>query len=159
MALPTETHDVSRLVAAWAHRRGRRPRLLLAKIGLDGHTRGQLLVANAFAQFGFDVELGPPNQSAPAVAKNGIESDCDGIALSCISGPYQTHVARLLLLLCESGSNIPVILGGTIPEPSRIHLHDKGIAYIAPQGESLGDTAARILPLLERDSPPRHLVY
>lgn len=129
---------------------GRRPRILIAKIGQDGHDRGQKVVSSAFADFGFDVDIGPLFQTPKEVAMQAVENDVHIVALSSLAAGHLTLAPELIEELKKMHrSDIMVVLGGVIPPEDHKALKDMGVALIFGPGTILTEAAAEILKYLE----------
>ena len=128
---------------------GRRPRILVAKIGQDGHDRGAKIVATGFADIGFDVDIGPLFQTPEEVAKQAIENDVHIVGISTLAGGHKTLVPKLIEELKNYGrDDILIILGGVIPKQDYNSLIKNGVAAIFGPGSKISDTAIEILDLL-----------
>jgi methylmalonyl-CoA mutase len=142
---------VRALVDAFAGQEGRRPRLLIAKMGQDGHDRGQKVVATAYADFGFDVDLGPLFQTPEETARQAVENDVHVAAVSSLAAGHLTLVPRLRDALAELGrSDIMIIVGGVIPPQDYEALRAAGAAGIYGPGTVVADAAVEILQTLAR---------
>ena len=137
-------------VERFAQHEGRRPRILVAKLGLDGHDRGQKVVASSFADLGFDVDLGPLFQSAEEVAMQAIDNDVHVVGVNSLSAGHRVLVPRLCEALRAQGrSDIRVVVGGVVPPQEQELLRSAGVAAIFGSGTDILDAAATILDLLE----------
>ncbi|MFY9341316.1 MAG: methylmalonyl-CoA mutase [Planctomycetota bacterium] len=137
--------------AAFLHANGRRPRILIAKMGQDGHDRGARVIASAFADMGFDVDIGPLFQTPDEVCKQAIENDVHLCGISTLAGGHRTLVPELVRLLRQGGRpDVLVIAGGVIPEPDWPALRSAGVAEIFGPGTVIPQAALRLLDLLER---------
>jgi methylmalonyl-CoA mutase len=137
-------------VARFAEAEGRRPRLLVVKLGQDGHDRGAKVIASAFADIGFDVDVGPLFQTAGEAARQAIESDVHVIGVSSQAAGHKTLVPELLEALAEGGaSDILVICGGVIPPQDYDQLLGAGVAAIYGPGSNIPDAAHEILGMIE----------
>ena len=133
-------------VAEFAKQKGSRPKLLVAKIGQDGHDRGARLIASAFSDLGFDVETGPLFQTPGEVAADAIKAKVDAIGLSTLAGGHLTLVPQLIAAL--KGSDIMVLIGGVIPPQDYDALRAMGVAGIFGPGTHIPDAALSVLGLL-----------
>jgi len=125
---------------------GRRPRILIAKMGQDGHDRGAKVIATSFADLGFDVDIGPLFQTPEEVAKQAIENDVHVIGASSLAGGHKTLVPELIEELRKQGrGDILVVAGGIIPESDHQELYKKGVADIFGPGTIISQAAIRIL--------------
>jgi methylmalonyl-CoA mutase len=128
---------------------GRRPRILVAKMGQDGHDRGAKIIATAFADIGFDVDMGPLFQTPQEVAKQAIENDVHIVGVSSLAAGHKTLVPSLINSLAEQGrKDIIVVVGGVIPKNDYGYLFDAGVFGIYGPGTKLSEAAIEILNLL-----------
>ena len=138
--------DAQSLSDAFAEQEGRRPRILVAKMGQDGHDRGAKVIATSFADIGWDVDIGPLFQTAAAVARQAVENDVHVVGVSSLAGAHKTLVPELLGELRGAGrSDILVTLGGVIPEKDYQALHDAGVTAIFGPGTVIPDAAKQII--------------
>ena len=129
---------------------GRRPRILMIKMGQDGHDRGAKVIASAFADIGFDVDIGPLFQTPEEAARQAIESDVHIIGVSSQAAGHKTLVPQLIKVLKElGGENILVICGGVIPPQDYDFLYQVGAAAIFGPGTNITSAAAKILELIK----------
>jgi methylmalonyl-CoA mutase len=136
-------------VEAFAKEEGRRPRLLVAKMGQDGHDRGAKVIATAFADLGFDVDIGPLFQTPDEVAKDAIESDVHVIGVSSQAAGHKTLVPELIEALKKQGAgDILVVVGGVIPAQDYRFLERAGVAAIFGPGTNIPDAASKVLALI-----------
>ncbi|MAC28301.1 MAG: methylmalonyl-CoA mutase [Sandaracinus sp.] len=147
---------------------GRRPRILVAKMGQDGHDRGQKVIATAFADLGFDVDIGPLFQTPEETAKQAVENDVHVVGVSSLAAGHLTLVPALRQALDELGRrDIVVVVGGVIPPDDYDALREAGAAAIFGPGTVIGEAAVELLdqldaatedtgemPLPERDTDP-----
>ena len=128
---------------------GRRPRILIAKIGQDGHDRGAKVIATSFADIGFDVDIGPLFQTPEEVAKQAVENDVHIIGVSSLAGGHKTLVPNLIKELkkydCDDKM---IVVGGVIPKKDYGFLFDKGVKCIFGPGSNIGESACAILESL-----------
>ncbi len=128
---------------------GRRPRILIAKMGQDGHDRGARVIASAFADMGFDVDIGPLFQTPDEVARQAIENDVHVCGISTLAGGHKTLVPELVRLLREQGrGDILVVAGGVIPEQDWDALRAAGVAEIFGPGTVIPEAAVKLLDRL-----------
>lgn len=133
----------------FAEQEGRRPRILVAKIGQDGHDRGARIIATAFADLGFDVDIGPLFQTPAEVAMQAIDNDVHVIGVSSLAAGHNTLVPALISALKNQGrGDILVILGGVVPQQDYEKLYQKGVAGIYGPGTILSKAAQDILEKL-----------
>jgi methylmalonyl-CoA mutase len=136
-------------VEAFAMEEGRRPRILVAKMGQDGHDRGAKVIATAFADLGFDVDIGPLFQTPDEVAKDAIESDVHVIGVSSQAAGHKTLVPELIEALKRQGAgDILVVLGGVIPAQDYRFLERAGVGAIFGPGTNIPDAASKVLALI-----------
>lgn len=128
---------------------GRRPRILIAKMGQDGHDRGAKIIATAFADIGFDVDMGPLFQTPEEVAKQAIENDVHIVGVSSLAAGHKTLVPALVKALSAyNRKDILVVVGGVIPKQDYTFLKDAGVFGIYGPGTVLSEAAQEILSLL-----------
>jgi len=143
------TNAVSHLVDNFKNSEGRRPRILIAKMGQDGHDRGQKVIASAFADLGFDVDIGPLFQTPEEVAKQAIENDVHIIGASSLAAGHLTLVPELKKSLINLGrGDIMIVVGGVIPEQDFAELYDAGATAIFPPGTVIAEAAADLVKKL-----------
>ena len=141
-------------VAAFAAEEGRRPRMLVVKLGQDGHDRGAKIIATAFADIGFDVDVGPLFQTPAEAARQAVENDVHVVGVSSQAAGHKTLVPQLIAALAaEDARDILVVCGGVIPPQDYAALMDAGVAAIYGPGTNIPSAAAEILGLIRR---PRH---
>jgi methylmalonyl-CoA mutase len=144
-----------RLVEEFAQREGRRPRILIAKMGQDGHDRGAKVIATAFADLGFDVDLGPLFQTPEETARQATENDVHIVAMSSLAAGHKTLLPQLVAELKKLGrEDILVICGGVIPAQDYEFLLTHGASAIFGPGTVIPDAAQKILLLLKTQSGP-----
>ena len=128
---------------------GRRPRILVAKMGQDGHDRGAKVVATSYADLGFDVDIGPLFQTPFEAAKQAIENDVHILGISSLAGGHKTLVPEVIKELKKyQREDIMVIVGGVIPKQDYAFLKDKGVTAIFGPGTKISETAKTILTIL-----------
>ena len=128
---------------------GRRPRILIAKVGQDGHDRGAKVIASSFADMGFDVDIGPLFQSPDEVVKQAVENDVHIIGISSLAGGHKTLIKELFIELNKYKSNeIMVVIGGIIPKADHEFLNNLGISAIFGPGSNIIEIAIQLLHLL-----------
>lgn len=138
--------DTRRLAAEFAAREGRRPRILVAKMGQDGHDRGAKVIATAFADLGFDVDIGPLFQTPAEVARHAVENDVHVVGISTLAGGHKTLMPQLVDELRGQGrEDILVVAGGVIPEQDYGFLHRAGVAEVFGPGTNIPKAAAQII--------------
>ena len=130
---------------------GRRPRLLVVKLGQDGHDRGAKIIATAFADIGFDVDIGPLFQTPDEAARQAIENDVHAVGVSSQAAGHKTLVPQLIAALkAEGAGDIAVVCGGVIPAQDYEFLKNAGVAAIFGPGTNIPKAAAEILGLIRR---------
>jgi methylmalonyl-CoA mutase len=146
MKTQTEIEQVRKLSDRFAELDGRRPRILVAKIGQDGHDRGAKVIATSFADLGFDVDIGPLFQTPAEVAMQAAENDVHIVGVSSLAGGHKTLVPELIEALKNiNREDIMVIAGGVIPPKDYDFLRQKGVAFIFGPGTKVTDAAKEIL--------------
>ncbi|MEM7200939.1 MAG: methylmalonyl-CoA mutase [Planctomycetota bacterium] len=143
--------EVTDLVARFEQREGRRPRILVAKMGQDGHDRGAKIIATAFADLGFDVDIGPLFQTPEEVAKHAIENDVHIAGVSSLAGGHKTLIPELIGQLRSAGrGDILVVAGGVIPAKDDAALRTAGCAAVFGPGTVIPDAAKQLLEKMLR---------
>ena len=137
-------------VEAFAENHGRRPRMLVVKMGQDGHDRGAKVIATAFADLGFDVDVGPMFQTPEEAAQQAIENDVHIVGVSSQAAGHKTLVPQLIASLREQGAEeIIVICGGVIPPKDYDQLRADGVAAIFGPGTNIPEAAEEVLGLVK----------
>jgi methylmalonyl-CoA mutase len=140
---------VQAAVEAFAAREGRRPRMLVVKLGQDGHDRGAKVIATAFADLGFDVDVGPLFQTPEEAARDAVEHDVHVVGVSSQAAGHKTLVPKLIEELRAAGADdVVVVCGGVIPPQDYDVLHDAGVAAVFGPGTNIPDAAAKVLDLV-----------
>ncbi len=138
-----------------AERLGRKPRMMVAKMGQDGHDRGANLVASAFADLGFEVVSGPLFQTPREAAEMAAGGDVDVVGASTLAAGHKTLVPELIDALKDLGrADIKVVAGGVIPPQDYAMLRAAGVQAIFGPGTNLADAADEVLRLLGQNRPP-----
>ena len=138
-------------IAAFAEAEGRRPRVMIAKLGQDGHDRGAKVVASAFADLGFDVDIGPLFQTAEECARQAIENDVHAVGVSTLAAGHMTLVPAIIASLKEQGGgDIVVFVGGVIPKQDYPFLYDAGVKGIYGPGTPIPASAKDVLEQIRR---------
>jgi methylmalonyl-CoA mutase len=138
-------------IAAFAATHGRRPRVMIAKLGQDGHDRGAKVVASAFADLGFDVDVGPLFQTPEECARQAIENDVHAVGVSTLAAGHKTLVPEIIRSLREQGSGeIIVFVGGVIPQQDYQFLYEAGVKGIYGPGTPIPDSARDVLNNIKR---------
>lgn len=134
----------------FAELNGRRPRILVAKMGQDGHDRGQKVIATAFADLGFDVDVGPLFQTPAEVARQAVDADVNMVGVSSLAAGHLTLVPALKQALAEAGrDDILIVVGGVIPEQDFAELREAGAEAIFPPGTVIAEAALELLAKLD----------
>ena len=133
----------------FAAKEGRRPRIMIAKIGQDGHDRGAKIVATGYADIGFDVDIGPLFQTAKESAKQAVENDVHILGVSSLAGGHKTLVPKVIENLKQYGrQDIMVIVGGVIPPQDYEALFDSGATAVFGPGTKISEAAITVLEIL-----------
>ena len=144
-----EFEKARQLTAEFEKLTGRRPRIMVAKLGQDGHDRGAKVIATSFADMGFDVDVGPLFQTPTEAAKQAIENDVHILGISSLAAGHKTLVPEVIDELKKNNrGNIIVIAGGVIPEKDYSFLFEKGVAAVFGPGTKIPDAAISILELM-----------
>ena len=137
------------LADKFAEKEGRRPRIMIAKIGQDGHDRGAKVVATGYADLGFDVDIGPLFQTPAEVAKQAVENDVHVLGISSLAAGHKTLVPQVIEELKKYGRpDIMVIVGGVIPPQDYNYLFDGGVVAVFGPGTKISEAAISILEIL-----------
>jgi methylmalonyl-CoA mutase len=133
----------------FAELEGRRPRIMIAKMGQDGHDRGAKVVATGYADLGFDVDIGPLFQTANEAAKQAVENDVHILGISSLAGSHKTLVPKVIEALKSYGrDDIMVIVGGVVPKQDYQYLYDAGTVAVFGPGTKISETAISVLDIL-----------
>ena len=128
---------------------GRRPRILIAKLGQDGHDRGAKVIATSFADLGFDVDIGPLFQTPAEAARQAAENDVHILGISSLAAGHKTLVPQTIAELKKLGrEDILVVVGGVIPAQDYAFLYDKGVAAVFGPGTKISQAASQLLDIL-----------
>jgi methylmalonyl-CoA mutase len=142
---------VQQLVTAFEADEGRRPRILVAKIGQDGHDRGQKVIASAFADLGFDVDIGPLFATPGEAARQAVENDVHILGVSSLAAAHLTLVPELKAELARQGRpDIMIVVGGVVPPQDYDALKNAGAEAIFPPGTVIAEAAEALLQSLNR---------
>ena len=142
---------VQKTVEAFEAREGRRPRILVAKIGQDGHDRGQKVIASAFADLGFDVDIGPLFATPAEAARQAIENDVHILGVSSLAAAHLTLVPELKAELTKQGrGDIMIVVGGVVPAQDHDTLEKAGAEAIFPPGTVIAEAAEALLKTLSK---------
>jgi methylmalonyl-CoA mutase len=145
-----EVNTVLRETEEFAARHGRRPRILVCKLGQDGHDRGARVIASAFADLGFDVDMGALFQTPEEAAKQAIENDVHVVGVSSLAAGHKTLVPQLIEALRREGAeDILVVVGGVIPHQDYDALHRAGVKQVFGPGTNIVEAAKKVLADIE----------
>ena len=145
----TDFETARRLVEEFAALEGRRPRIMIAKMGQDGHDRGAKVIATSFADIGFDVDIGPLFQTPKEAAKQAVENDVHVLGVSSLAAGHKTLVPQVIAELKALGRpDIMVVAGGVIPAQDYDFLYDAGVFGVFGPGTKISKAAQSILNLL-----------
>ena len=134
----------------FAKKHGRRPRMLVIKMGQDGHDRGAKIIATAFADMGFDIDIGPMFQTPEEAARQAIENDVHIIGVSTQAAAHLTLVPQLITALeAQRANEVLVICGGVIPPNDYAHLKAAGVSAIFGPGTNIPEAAREVLSLVK----------
>ena len=137
------------LANKFAEQQGRRPRIMVAKMGQDGHDRGAKVVSTGYADIGFDVDIGPLFQTPAEVAKQAVENDVHILGVSSLAAGHKTLVPQVIEELKKyDREDILVIVGGVIPQQDYQFLYDSGVVGVFGPGTSIPDAAIKVLNIL-----------
>ena len=146
---PVSVQHARHLVAAFAAHEGRRPRILIAKMGQDGHDRGQKVIATAFADLGFDVDIGPLFQTPAEAAQQAVDNDVHLVGVSSLAAGHLTLVPELRRELDARGrADILIVVGGVVPPQDHEALLQAGAKAIFPPGTVIAEAATDLLDTL-----------
>jgi methylmalonyl-CoA mutase len=149
-AMSDRISRVQALIDAFEEAEGRRPRILVAKIGQDGHDRGQKVIASAFADVGFDVDIGPLFATADEAARQAVENDVHILGVSSLAAAHLTTVPELKAALKRYGrDDIMIIVGGVVPPQDYDALYKAGAEAIFPPGTVISDAAEELIRKLD----------
>ena len=133
-------------IERFAAEEGRRPRLMVAKLGQDGHDRGAKIIATAFSDLGFDVDIGPLVQTPEEAARQAIENDVHVVGVSTLAAGHKTLVPQLIAALREQGAeDVLVVVGGVVPAQDYEFLHAAGAAAVFGPGTVITEAARQII--------------
>jgi methylmalonyl-CoA mutase len=142
-------NDIPDLIQRFEAAEGRRPRILIAKMGQDGHDRGAKVVATAYADMGFDVDIGPLFQTPAETARQAVENDVHIVAMSSLAAGHKTLLPQLVAELTRLGrEDILIVVGGVIPAQDYPFLYEHGACAIFGPGTVIPESARKILELL-----------
>lgn len=145
-AMSEAVGTILKLVEAFEENDGRRPRILVAKMGQDGHDRGQKVIASSFADLGFDVDIGPLFQTPEEAARQAVENDVHMVGVSSLAAGHLTLVPALKKALADEGrEDIMIVVGGVVPPQDYEALHAAGAAAIFPPGTVIAEAAQDLI--------------
>ncbi|WP_029061547.1 methylmalonyl-CoA mutase [Labrenzia sp. DG1229] len=145
-AMSGTMEKVQKLVEAFEDNDGRRPRILVAKMGQDGHDRGQKVIASAFADLGFDVDIGPLFQTPEEAARQAVENDVHVVGVSSLAAGHLTLVPALKKALADEGrEDIMIVVGGVVPPQDYDELYRSGASAIFPPGTVIAEAAVGLI--------------
>ena len=148
-----EFDAVKKEVDLFAQSQGRRPRILITKMGQDGHDRGARVIATAFADIGFDVDIGPLFQTPAEAARDAIDNDVHVVGISTQAAGHTTLAPQLVEALREEGAEDKIVIcGGVIPKQDHDHLYNAGVKAIFGPGTKISVAAKTVLDLLNSKS-------
>ncbi|MBQ2513638.1 MAG: cobalamin-dependent protein, partial [Bacteroidales bacterium] len=140
------------MTEAFAKREGRRPRIMIAKMGQDGHDRGAKVVSTGYADIGFDVDMGPLFQTPAEAAKQAVENDVHVLGVSSLAAGHKTLVPQVIEELKKLGrEDIIVVVGGVIPPQDYDFLYKAGAAAIFGPGSIISECAIKVIEILEAE--------
>ena len=133
-------------IERFAAEEGRRPRLMVAKLGQDGHDRGAKIIATGFSDLGFDVDIGPLFQTPEEAARQAIENDVHVVGVSTLAAGHKTLVPQLIAALRAQGAeDIIVVVGGVVPAQDYEFLQSAGVAAVFGPGTVISEAAKQIV--------------
>ena len=142
---------IQRETEAFARDEGRRPRILIAKLGQDGHDRGAKVIASAFADIGFDVDIGPLFQTPEEAARQAVENDVHVIGVSSQAAAHKTLVPQLIDELSAQGArDVVVVVGGVVPPKDYDELKSVGVSAVYGPGTNITEAASEVIGLIQR---------
>jgi methylmalonyl-CoA mutase len=128
---------------------GTRPKIMIAKLGQDGHDRGAKVIASAFSDLGFDVVAAPLFQTPDEAAEMAVDRKVHVVGVSSLAGSHKTLVPELIDALKARGAHVIVVCGGVIPQKDYQYLRDRGVAAIFGPGTNVVDAARAVIDLME----------
>ena len=149
IAMNSDFQEAMKLADKFAEKDGRRPRIMVAKMGQDGHDRGAKIIATSFADLGFDVDIGPLFQTPAEAARQAVENDVHILGVSSLAAGHKTLVPQVIAELKKYGrDDIMVVAGGVIPRQDYAFLYEAGVAFIFGPGTVIAKSAIEILKRL-----------
>ena len=147
----SEFAQAKKMVAEFAKKEGRQPRIMVAKLGQDGHDRGAKVVATGYADCGFDVDMGPLFQTPEEAAKQAVENDVHVVGVSSLAAGHKTLVPQIIAELAKLGrEDIAVVVGGVIPAQDYDELYRDGAMAIFGPGTPIATAAIKIMEILNQ---------
>lgn len=146
----TDIPDVIKLVEQFEEAHGRRPRILVAKMGQDGHDRGAKVIASGFADMGFDVDIGPLFQTPAEVVRQAMDADVHVVGVSSQAAAHKTLVPQLMKQLKSNNMNVLVVVGGVIPQQDYQFLYDQGVTAVFGPGTKIPVAATQVVHAIEK---------
>ena len=145
----SDFEEAKRLAREFAEKEGRQPRIMIAKMGQDGHDRGAKVVATGYADIGFDVDIGPLFQTPAEAARQAVENDVHILGVSSLAAGHKTLIPQVIDELKKLGrDDILIMAGGVIPAQDYQFLYESGVAAIFGPGTSVAKAAKQILEIL-----------
>ncbi|MBL7712407.1 MAG: methylmalonyl-CoA mutase, partial [Chitinophagaceae bacterium] len=152
IAMDKDFQEARRLADEFAELDGRRPRVMIAKMGQDGHDRGAKVIATSFADLGFDVDIGPLFQTPAEAAKQAVENDVHILGISSLAAGHKTLIPQVIAELKQYGrEDIMIVAGGVIPQQDYPYLYDAGVSFVFGPGTIIAKSAIEILKKLMKD--------
>lgn len=149
IAMDKDFQEARKLADEFAEWDGRRPRIMIAKMGQDGHDRGAKVIATSFADLGFDVDIGPLFQTPAEAAKQAVENDVHILGISSLAAGHKTLIPQVIEALKKYGrDDIMVVAGGVIPQQDYEFLYDAGVSFVFGPGTIIAQSAIDILKQL-----------
>ena len=143
--------EIRDLIDNFAAAEGRRPRIMIAKLGQDGHDRGAKVVATAFADLGFDIDIGPLFQTPEECARQAIENDVHAIGVSTLAAGHKTLVPAIIAeLKQQGGEDIVVFVGGVVPRQDYEFLYAAGVKGVFGPGTPIPTSAREVLAQIRK---------
>ena len=150
IAMDKDFQEARKLADEFAEMDGRRPRIMIAKMGQDGHDRGAKVIATSFADLGFDVDIGPLFQTPAEAAKQAVENDVHILGISSLAAGHKTLIPQVVEELKKYGrADIMIVAGGVIPQQDYQFLFDNGVSFVFGPGTIIAKSAIEILRKLK----------
>jgi len=148
---PAEFQKVIDKVQSFAKKEGRPPRILVAKVGQDGHDRGSKVIASGFSDLGFDCDIGPLFSTPEEVVQQAIDADVHVLGVSSLAAGHRSLIPEIARLLKEKGrGDIVIVCGGVIPEQDYDFLYKHGVSLIFGPGTKIPEAAAKVVSEIEK---------